>query len=69
MFQTENGFHTDIDSDKAKIDINDCNFCHVLHRLILSGMREGTFHPLSFLDQILSVKFLSKISKLFGDEN
>ena len=49
--------HTDIDSDKAKIDINDCNFCHVLHRLILS---EGG---------ILSVKFLSKISKLFGDEN
>ena len=33
MFQTENGFHTDIDSDKAKIESNDCNFCHVLHRL------------------------------------
>ena len=48
MFQTENGFHTDIDSDKAKIDINDCNFCHVLHRLILSGMTLVT-QPMSQL--------------------
>jgi hypothetical protein len=36
-----------------------------LSNLTLIGMREGTFHPLSFLDQILSAKFLSKISKLF----
>ena len=31
--------------------------------LTLIGMREGTFHPLSFLDQILPAEFLSKISK------
>ena len=36
--------------------------------LTLIGMREGTFHPLSFLDQSLSAEFLSKISnsKRFG---
>jgi hypothetical protein len=33
--------------------------------LTLIGMREGTIHPLSFLDQILSAEFISKISKLF----
>ena len=33
--------------------------------LTLIGMREGTFQPLSFLDQILSAEFISKISKLF----
>ena len=32
--------------------------------LTLNGMREGTFPPLSFLDQILSAEFLSKNSKL-----
>ena len=32
--------------------------------LTLIGMTEGTFHPLSFLDQILSAEFLSKNSKL-----
>ena len=32
--------------------------------LTLIGMREGTFHPLSFLDKILSADFLSKIPKL-----
>ena len=37
--------------------------------LTLIGMRQGTFHPLSFLDQILSAEFLSKISKVFGGEN
>ena len=35
--------------------------------LTLIGMREGTFHPLSFLDQILSAEFLSNISKLFWE--
>ena len=33
--------------------------------LTLIGMRQGTFHPLSFLDQTLSAEFLPKISKLF----
>ena len=33
--------------------------------LTLIGMREVTFHPLSFLDQILSAEYLSEISKLF----
>jgi len=33
--------------------------------LTLIGMREDTFHSLSFLNQILSAEFLSKISKLF----
>ena len=33
--------------------------------LTLIGMRVGTFQPLSFLDQILSAEFISKISKLF----
>ena len=33
------------------------------------GMRKDTFISLSFLDQILSVEFLSKISKLFWGEN
>ena len=31
----------------------------------LIGMKEDTFHSLSFLDQILSADFLSKVSKLF----
>lgn len=35
--------------------------------LTLIGMRKGTFHPLSFLDQNLSAEFLSKNSKLFLD--
>jgi hypothetical protein len=34
-------------------------------QLTLIGMREGTFHPLSFMDQILSAEFSSKFSKLF----
>ena len=33
--------------------------------LTLIGMRGGTFISLSFLDQILSADFLSKLSKLF----
>ena len=33
--------------------------------LSLIGMRENTLHSLSFLDQIFSAEFLSKISKLF----
>ena len=33
--------------------------------LTLIGTREGTFHPLSFLDQILSAEYFSEISKLF----
>ena len=33
--------------------------------LILIGMRGDTFTSLSFLDQILSAEFLSKLSKLF----
>ena len=33
--------------------------------LTLSGLREGIFHPQSFLDQILSAEYLSEISKLF----
>ena len=33
--------------------------------LTLIGMREGTFHPFSFLDQNSSAEFLSKISKHF----
>ena len=33
--------------------------------LILIGMREGTFHTLSFMDQNFSAEFLSKISKHF----
>ena len=37
--------------------------------LTVNGMREGTFHPFSFLDQILSTEFLSTIFKLFGSEN
>ena len=37
--------------------------------LTLIGLREGIFHPLSFLDQIFSPEFLSKIYKLFGNEN
>ena len=32
--------------------------------LTLIGMRQGTFLPLSFLDQTLSAEFLPKISKL-----
>ena len=39
-----------------------CKWRH--HLLTLISMREGTFHPLSFLYQILSAEFLSKISKL-----
>ena len=42
-------------------DINE----QVLHRLTLNGMRQGTFYPLSFLDQTLSAEFLPKMSKLF----
>ena len=42
-------------------DINE----QVLHRLTLNGMREGTVHPLPFLDLTLSAEILSKISKLF----
>ena len=30
----------------------------------LTGIRQGTFHPLYFLDQTLSAEFLPKISKL-----
>ena len=33
--------------------------------LTLIGMKEGTFHPLSNLEQILSIDLLNKISKLF----
>ena len=33
--------------------------------LTLIGMRQGTFHPLSFLDRTLSADFLPKISELF----
>ena len=33
--------------------------------LTLIGTREGTFHPLSFLDEILSAEFLSQISEFF----
>ena len=33
--------------------------------LTLIGMRQGTFHSLSFLDQTLSAEFLPKIYKLF----
>ena len=40
-----------------------------MYSLTLIGMREGTFHPLPFLDQILSADFLSKLSKLFEVEN
>ena len=34
--------------------------------LALIGMRQDTFHPLSFLDQTLSAEFLPKTSKLLG---
>ena len=37
--------------------------------LTLIGMRGDTFISLSFLDQILSADFLSKLSKLFEGEN
>jgi hypothetical protein len=39
----------------------------ILLKLILTliGMMRNTFIPLSFLDQIFSAEFLSKISKLF----
>ena len=37
--------------------------------LTLIGMRQGTFNPLSFLDQTFSAEFLPKISKLLGGEN
>jgi hypothetical protein len=37
--------------------------------LTLIGMRGDTFISLSFFDQILSADFLSKLSKLFEDEN
>ena len=37
--------------------------------LTLIGMRGDTFISLSFLDQILSADILSKLSKLFDDEN
>ena len=37
--------------------------------LTLSGMREGTFLPLSFLDLILTAEFLSKIPNFLGGEN
>ena len=37
--------------------------------LTLIGMRQGTFHPLSFFDQTLSAECLPKISKLFGVES
>ena len=35
------------------------------YRLTLIGMRQGTFHPLSFLDQTLSAEILPKNFKLF----
>ena len=35
----------------------------------LIGMRQGTFHPLSILDQTLLAEFLPKIPKFFGSEN
>jgi hypothetical protein len=37
--------------------------------LTLIGMMGDTFISLSFLDQILSADFLSKLSKLFEGEN
>ena len=37
--------------------------------LTLIDMRGDTFISLSFLDQILSADFLSKLSKHFGGEN
>jgi hypothetical protein len=37
--------------------------------LTLIGMRGDTFISFSFLDQILSADFLSKLSKLFEGEN
>ena len=40
-----------------------CDF--QIYNLTLIGMRQGTFHPPSFLDQTLSAEFLPKISKLF----
>jgi hypothetical protein len=40
-------------------------FCMINKTLTLIGTREGTFHPLSFLDQDLLAEFLSKNLKLF----
>ena len=40
-----------------------------MYELTLIGMRGDTFISLSFLDQILSADFLSKLSKLFEGEN
>ena len=42
---------------------------YIGYQKVAGGMRDDTFISLSFLDQILSAKFLSKISKLFGGEN
>ena len=51
----------------ARTLILDGNPLHFLGKFLLTliGMREGTFHPLSFLDQILLAETLSKNFKLF----
>ena len=60
-------FHSDQDNlDWSKIILD----LQKDKALILIGMREVTFIPLSFLDDLtLSAEFLSKISKNFGGEN
>ena len=41
------------------------NMSKIASDAALIGMREGTFHHSSFLNQTLSAEFLSKLSKLF----
>jgi hypothetical protein len=47
--------------------ISSVNFIiiYIYITLILIGMRQGTFHPLSFLDQTLSAEFLTKKFQIF----
>ena len=37
--------------------------------LTLIGMKQGNFHPLSFLDHTLSADFLQKFPNFLGGEN
>ena len=52
---------------KSVLICESCFFQDYQHTVYLTliGMRRGTFHPLSILDQTLSAEFLPKISKLF----